>query len=171
MNEMLDLMIEKYHPKTNVQRINVIKQVLQEIALSGLSKSHFFDHAAFYGGTSLRIVYGLNRFSEDLDFALIDSDPNFNLDSYFPALVQEFNHYGININVETKEKLHSTGVQSAFIKTNTLMLMLNFYPSIKESNKFVFNQKIKIKFEIDLSNPPGGKTEIRSLTNPNQCQI
>ncbi|MBO6286359.1 MAG: nucleotidyl transferase AbiEii/AbiGii toxin family protein, partial [Bacilli bacterium] len=70
-------MLSKYHPKNHEERENAIKEIIQEIALAGLSRGGFFDKAAFYGGTCLRIFHGLDRFSEDLDFALLSKDPNF----------------------------------------------------------------------------------------------
>ncbi len=104
MNSLVEIMLNKYNPQNNEERENALKEILQEIALSGLSRGGFFDHAAFYGGTCLGIFYGLNRFSEDLDFALIKKDDNFNLDNYFPTLEKEFLSYGIEINIESKVK-------------------------------------------------------------------
>ena len=82
MNSALEIMIRKYNPKNNLERENAIKEIIQEIALAGLSRGGFFEKAAFYGGTCLRIFYGLDRFSEDLDFALVKKDLDFKLDDY-----------------------------------------------------------------------------------------
>lgn len=70
MNSVIETMLGKYNPKNNEERENAAKEIIQEIALAGLSRGGFFEKAAFYGGTCLRIFYGLNRFSEGLDFAL-----------------------------------------------------------------------------------------------------
>ena len=104
MNSVIETMLEKYNPHNNEERENAVKEIIQEIALSGLSRGGFFEKAAFYGGTCLRIFYGLNRFSEDLDFALIEKDPNFRLNDYFPVLEKEFDAYGIKLSVEEKKK-------------------------------------------------------------------
>ena len=77
MNSVIEMMLAKYNPQNNEERENAIKEIIQEIALAGLSRGDFFKKAAFYGGTCLRIFYGLNRFSEDLDFALLEKDSNF----------------------------------------------------------------------------------------------
>ena len=165
-------MLDRYHPKNNQERENAIKEIIQEIALSGLSRAGFFEKAAFYGGTCLRIFYGLNRFSEDLDFALLKKDTSFQLNNYFPSLEKEFLSYGIQINIEAKEK-ENKEIQSAFLKGNTLTLMMSFFPKSEEAKKIVSNQKIKIKFEIDTDNPSGGVTEYKykMLPSPYEIQV
>ena len=170
MNSALETMLKKYNPQNNLERENAIKEIIQEIALAGLYRGGFFQKAAFYGGTCLRIFYGLNRFSEDLDFALVEKDPDFKLDEYFPLLKKEFESYGIEMSIESKKK-ENKDIQSAFLKGNTLMLMMSFFPKSEESKQFVSNQKIKIKFEIDTDNPPGGVTEARFLLLPAPCEV
>ena len=173
MNNVIKTMLNKYNPQNNEQRENAVKEILQEIALAGLSRGGFFEKAAFYGGTCLRVFHGLNRFSEDLDFALLDKNSDFKLDDYFPALNKEFQSYGIEMNVELKNKDENKEVKSAFLKGNTLMLMMTFFPRSEEITKIVSNKKIKIKFEIDTDNPSGGTTEYRyqMLPAPYEVQI
>ena len=173
MNSVIETMLAKYHPQNNEERENAIKEIIQEIALAGLSRGGFFEKAAFYGGTCLRIFHGLNRFSEDLDFALLDKNSDFKLDDYFPALNKEFQSYGIEMSVELKNKTEQTKVQSAFLKGNTLILMMTFFPKSEDAKRVVSNQKIKIKFEIDTDNPGGGITEYRykMLPAPYEVQI
>lgn len=171
MNSVIETMLSKYNPRNNKERENAIKEVIQEIALAGLSRGGFFEKVAFYGGTCLRIFYGLNRFSEDLDFALVNKDDSFKLNDYFPTLEKEFNSYGLEINIEAKKKENE--IQSAFIKGNTLMLMLSFFPKNDEAKRVISNQKIKIKFEVDVDNPSGGTTQIkyRMLPSPYAVRI
>lgn len=173
MNSAIELMLNKYNPQNNEERENALKEIFQEIALAGLSRGGFFDKAAFYGGTCLRLFYGLNRFSEDLDFALTDNDDNFTLDEYFPFLEKEFKSYGIEINVESKSKSFDSKVQSAFIKGNTYVLMMSFFPKNEDAKKVIFNQKLKIKFEVDTNNPNGWKTEtkFRMLPSPYEVKV
>ena len=173
MNSVIQTMIAKYNPQNDEERESAIKEIIQEIALAGLSRAGFFNKAAFCGGTCLRIFHGLNRFSEDLDFALLEKDPNFKLDNYFPSLKKEFVSYGLDMSVELKKKDEHTEVQSAFLKGNTLMLMLSFFPKSEDAIRAVSNQKIKIKFEIDLDNPSGGVTEFKykMLPAPYEVQI
>ena len=171
MNNVIEVMLAKYNAQNNEERENAIKEIIQEIALAGLSRGGFFEKAAFYGGTCLRIFHGLNRFSEDLDFALFEKDPNFKLDDYFPALQKEFQSYGIEMSVELKEKDDDTEIQSAFLKGNTLTLMMSFFPKSEDAKKVVPNQKIKIKFEIDTDNPSGGTTEFRYKMLPAPYEI
>ena len=164
-------MLEKYHPSNNVERENAVKEIIQEIVLAGLSRGGFFSHAAFYGGTCLRIFYGLNRFSEDLDFALIDKSPSFNVEDYFPFIEKELAAHGINMDISIKSKGDNIDVQTAFVKGNTLMLFLQFFPNDDESRHIVGNQKIKIKFEIDVDNPSGGCTEIKYQLLPSPYEV
>ena len=171
MNNIIETMLSKYNPQNNLDRENAIKEIIQEIALAGLSRGGFFDKAAFYGGTCLRIFYGLNRFSEDLDFALLKKDESFKLDDFFPALKKEFCSYGIDINIEPKKKENNNDVQSAFIKGNTMTLMMSFFPNSEEAKRIICNQKIKIKFEIDINNPSGGVTETKYQLLPSPYRI
>lgn len=173
MNSVVGTMLERYNPQNNDEREDAIKEIIQEIALAGLSRGSFFEKAAFYGGTCLRMFHGLNRFSEDLDFALLDKNPNFKLDEYFPSLKKEFQSYGIDINIEYKKQDESKEIQSAFLKGNTLMLMMSFFPQSEETKKIISNQKIRIKFEIDTDNPSGGVTEYkyRMLPAPYEVQV
>ena len=173
MNNAIEAMLSRYSPTNNYERESAIKEILQEIALAGLSRGGFFEKAAFYGGTCLRIFHGLNRWSEDLDFALLSKDPDFKLDDYFPALEKEFKSYGIDISVETRKKDEDASVQSAFLKGNTMTLMMSFFPKSEDAKRVVSNQKTKIKFEIDTDNPSGGVTEFkyRMLPAPYEVQI
>lgn len=171
MNSVIEIMLAKYNPKNSEERENAIKEILQEIALAGLSRGGFFEKAAFYGGTCLRIFHGLDRFSEDLDFALLKKDPNFHLDHYFPALKKEFQSYGIEMDIEQKKKREVTEVQSAFLKGNTMALMMTFFPKSEEAKRIVSNQRIKIKFEIDTDNPDGGTTEYRYQMLPAPYEV
>lgn len=170
MNSVLETMLNKYHPNNNVDRENAIKEIIQEIVLAGLSRGGFFNKAAFYGGTCLRIFHGLNRFSEDLDFALIDKE-KFNLEEYIPYVKKELLSYGLDMDVSFKDKNDDQEIQTAFVKGNTLMLMMQFFPNTRESKQVVGNQKIKIKFEIDTDNPSGGTTEIKYQLLPAPYEV
>lgn len=129
---------------------------MQEIVLCALSKAGFFNEAAFYGGTALRIFYHLDRFSEDLDFSLLIKDKDFDLSIYFPKLKEIVKSFGLNVEIEIKEKTKDSNIQSAFLKGDTIEHFLLFYPDdlIQGINK---NEKVKIKFEIDTM-PPGCAT-------------
>lgn len=165
-------MIEEYHPKNNEEKKNAIKEVMQEIVLCGLSKSGFFSDAAFYGGTALRIFYGLDRFSEDLDFSLLKKDKDFDLQEYFPILKDTVKSFGLNVDIELKKKTKDSNVQSAFLKGDTIEHFLLFYPEdfVQGINK---NEKVKIKFEIDTI--PSGlatyETKYRLLPTPYSVKL
>lgn len=145
-------MLQQYETQNIYDKKNAIKEIMQEIVLCGLSRAGFFKEAAFYGGTALRIFYGLDRFSEDLDFSLITANPDFDLTKYFPILEKEVNSFGLNVTITEKEKSSDSNVKSAFLKGNTrehLMLFYTNQPIIGIAD----TEPIKIKFEVDI-NPP-----------------
>jgi len=86
---VFDKMFTRYSPVSKDEKQNAVHEVMQEIALAGLYKAGFFDRAAFYGGTCLRIFHGLQRFSEDLDFSLLHPDANFELEDYFEPIIAD----------------------------------------------------------------------------------
>jgi hypothetical protein len=92
---------------------------MQEIALLGLWRSKFFEKAAFYGGTALRVLYGLDRFSEDLDFSLLEKNEAFDLADYGDALKRELASFGFTVDIESKLKQPGAAIQSAFLKADT----------------------------------------------------
>ena len=172
MKSVFEMMLNKYQPKDNNERENAIKEIVQEIVLSGLSRGGFFDKAVFYGGTCLRIFHGLNRFSEDLDFALLNKDEDFKIEDYFPAIKKELISYGLDMDVVKKEKSKGDNdIQSAFVKGNTQILLMTFFPNNNEN--VIKDQTIKIKFEIDTDNPKGGvvETKYRLLPAPYEIKV
>src|SRR3989338_5550753 len=104
MTATIEGLLENYQPKSKNEYENAIHEIMQEIALLGLWRAKFFEHAAFYGGTSLRILYGLNRFSEDLDFSLLQPNRDFNLAPFLKAVEEELEISGLSVSVESKIK-------------------------------------------------------------------
>ncbi|MGM9569168.1 MAG: nucleotidyl transferase AbiEii/AbiGii toxin family protein [Phascolarctobacterium sp.] len=154
MNTILEQMLKRYPTDNLYDKRNSMKEIMQEIVLCGLSRAGFFKHAAFYGGTALRIFYGLDRFSEDLDFSLRTPDPNFDLQEFFPALLREANSFGINVSIREKEKSAATFIRSAFLKGNTKEHLLYFYGADSSFAGIMDNENIKIKLELDVNPPP-----------------
>ncbi len=159
-------MLEKYRPQNIEDHKNALKEIIQEIALLGLFRSGFFNKAAFYGGTALRIFYGLDRFSEDLDFSLLTPEKDFNFSKYTKYIQDELGAYGFVMTVEQKTKTIDSQIKSAFIKGGTKIHLLNI-DSLKIPVKGVHaDEKIKIKLEIDTIPPAGAEYEIRYQLNP-----
>lgn len=170
MKTVIQEMVDMYNPKNNYEKKNAIKEVMQEIILYGLSQAGFFKDTAFYGGTALRIFYGLDRFSEDLDFSLLIPNAKFNLMSFFPTLEKEVHSFGISVKIQEKEKNRNSTIQSAFIKADTVEQFLIFYPDdkIQGINK---EEKIKIKFELDINPPKYAKFERKFRLLPSPYEI
>ena len=158
-NNMLEQMLARYNALSDDDRYNAMREIMQEIALAGLYRGGFFKKAAFYGGTALRIFYGLDRYSEDLDFSLLGVDEGFSLAPYFEAIVSEFEALGIKIEISQKEKSTDTNIESAFLKNDTAIHILSL------SSKAI-TRPIKIKFEVDKKPPLGFETEEKLLLQP-----
>ena len=149
-------MLSRYEMRTKDDRTNALHEVMQQIALAGLYRGGFFDRTAFYGGTCLRIFYGLQRFSEDMDFSLLKPDENFKLENYFDNLIAEFKALGREVSITKKDKKTLTNVQSAFLKDTTEVYNL----------AFTTEKNIKIKIEVDTEPPLGFETEHKLLMLP-----
>ncbi len=166
MHEAVKTMLAKYECRTERDYVNALKEIFQEIALLGLWRSKFYEKAAFYGGTALRILYGLDRFSEDLDFSLLKTDENFDLSTYNQAIKDELNGFGFDVIVDTKTKSVETNIESALIKAKTKKQLILIDVSSDITNRVNNMSSIKIKMEVDI-NPPGKfKTETKILLQP-----
>lgn len=119
MTTIFDQMLSRHAVKTNDDYANALREVMQQIALAGLHRGGFFDKAAFYGGTCLRIFHGMPRFSEDMDFSLLREDTSFSLEHYFAAITAEFKALGRDIVITKKQKTKPTNIEPAFLKDNT----------------------------------------------------
>lgn len=171
MQTVLEQMLERYKTNTMEEKKNAIKEVVQEVALCGLSRAGFFKHAAFYGGTALRIFYGLDRFSEDLDFSLVAPNADFQLNRYFSGLESEMASLGLRFSIEEKQKTADSAIKSAFLKGNTKEHILSIY----DVNTIGINpdEVIKIKFEVDTKPPAFAQFEnkYRLLPTPYQVKL
>jgi conserved domain protein len=157
MNTVIEEMLKSYQVDNIYDRKNAMKEIMQEIVLCGLSRAGFFKEAAFYGGTALRIFYGLDRFSEDLDFSLEQINLDFDLCSYFPVLEKEVKAFGLNVEIQEKQKTKDSNIRSAFLKGNTKEHLLLFYADERVVRSVAKNEVVKIKFEVD-TNPPAFAT-------------
>jgi len=161
MHEAVARMLAKYEPKSVDDSVRALREIIQEVALLGLWRSKFFEHAAFYGGTALRILYGLDRFSENLDFSLLEPSPDFNLARYTASLEEELSAFGFNVRVEMVDKAVESAVQSAFLKANTRNELL-----VIETGGELAGQVLKVKIEVDTEPPTGFTTSTRYLLQP-----
>jgi len=146
---------------------SALREVMQEIALAGLFRAGFFNHAAFYGGTCLRIFYGLPRFSEDLDFSLLRSEPGFSLQPFFQALIDEFLALGISVDLTEKKKTARTPIVSAFLKKTSSIYDITLLGRAQNAA----HSSVKIKFEIDTDPPLGYDTQPKLLLQPFSCYV
>ena len=155
-NTIFDQMLSRYPLAAKDDLTNATHEVMQQITLAGLFRAGFFDRAAFYGGTCLRIFHGLQRFSEDMDFSLLQEDDSFRLENYFDAITAEFKELGRDVVISKKEKKGLTNVESAFLKDDTAVYNVQFRTE----------RAIKIKIEVDVHPPIGFTTEHKLLLLP-----
>ena len=149
-------MVADLNPQTSIDKINAQHEVMQQIALSGLQRGGFFEHAAFYGGTCLRIFHGLGRFSEDLDFTLTEKNFNVHLEDYFSSIIEAFKLTGREVEIKKKEKKSFGKVESAFLKDNTDVYDIAFRTE----------KSIRVKIELDTDPPLDFETEQKLLLKP-----
>lgn len=157
--------IKEYNPKNEEEILSALREIMQEVALAGLSRTDFFEKAAFYGGTALRIFYGLDRFSEDLDFSLLQSNTDFSLEPYFPAILIEFESLGLHVSIKEKEKSIDSSIDSAFLKAETIWKEIVLEDLIKQTG-VKSNKTLKIKIEVDRNPPLQFSTEEKLLIRP-----
>jgi len=153
---LFDQMLNRYVIKTEDERRNAIHEVMQEITLAGLYRGGFFDKAAFYGGTCLRIFHSMPRFSEDMDFSLVSVNEPFNLEDYFSSVVSEFKASGRLVEITRKAKTGDTRIESAFLKDNPEIYNISFSTE----------KTVKIKIEVDTNPPMDFTTEQKLLLQP-----
>jgi len=156
MSAVFDQMLSKYKIKTTDDELNALHEVMQQITLLALYRSGFYDKAAFYGGTCLRIFHNLPRFSEDMDFSLLKKEPEFNLEYYFDSILKEFKAHGRDVSISKKTKSKESAIESAFLKDTTEIYNLSFQTQ----------KSVKIKIEVDKDPPLGFDTEYNLLVYP-----
>lgn len=162
---MIKQWIESYQPTTIEETEQALREIMQEVTLAGLYRANFFKYAAFYGGTALRIFHGLDRFSEDLDFSLLEKNSDFDLEPFFNAVIDEFLALGMQVSLKQKVKFNLSNIDSAFLKSETLWSELIFESTIPQI-KLSARPNIKIKIEVDVNPPLNFQTENKLLTKP-----
>lgn len=166
MHDAVRRMLARYEPKSVDESVRALREIIQEVALLGLWRAKFFEHAAFYGGTALRILFGLDRFSEDLDFSLLTPSPEFNLARFAASLEKELLAFGFNVRVERVDEAVDSAVQSAFLKANTRNELLVIETGEEFTRQIAAGQVLKVKIEVDTDPPPGFTTLTRYLLQP-----
>ena len=166
MNETISRMLSRYDCRRVEDYVRALREILQEIALLGLWRSKFYEKAAFYGGTALRTLHGIDRYSEDLDFSLIKPMPDFDLARYADSLQKEIRSFGFDVTVTKREKTAVSPVQSTFLKMDTLKHLLVIEKAEEIVRQIPRGQVLKIKIEVDTDPPPGFDTESGFLLQP-----
>jgi predicted nucleotidyltransferase component of viral defense system len=153
--------LDSYNCKSNLEEEHAIREITQEVALAALGRTEFFKQALFQGGTCLRIFYGLNRFSEDMDFILKEANRDFRLQPHLQAVSDELKAYGYDIAITDRSKA-GVAVRKAFLKDDSLARVLQLqYVGTSGSPR-----KIRVKFEVDTNPPSGSGMEVKYVDFP-----
>lgn len=161
-DEKIEQMLKRYELNTIHDHENELKEIIQEVVLLGLWRSKFYEKAVFYGGSALRILYKLDRFSEDLDFSLIAPKKDFNIKKYLAAVKSELELWNFEVSTEEKNKKEKSTIDSAFIKANTLIHLLKIDVNLKTHK----NAVMKIKLEVDQNPATGFTSELKDHLHP-----
>lgn len=164
-------MLERYDCRSLQEHDQALREILQEITLVGLWRAKFFEHAAFYGGTALRIFYHLDRFSEDLDFTLLSPNPNWSWNPFGEAIKNELASFGFDVSFVEKEKKTQTAVKSAFLKTPTVQELLKIGVHSDFLKGVHPDTLIRIKVEIDTDPSLGFSYEQKFLSQPTAVSV
>jgi len=166
MKSVITTMLSKYDIHSKEDADKALREILQEVVLVGIWRAKLFEHMAFYGGTALRILYGLDRFSEDIDFSLLKPTPEFRWAPFASTIEDELKSFGFDFELSQRKKTFKSEVQSAFLKTNTIKALLqvgipkDLIPGTHPSSL------LKIKIEVDTNPVMGFKTTQMMLANP-----
>jgi len=166
VHKAIAAMLSRYEGRRRGDYTNALREILQEIALLGLWRGKFFEKAALYGGTALRIIYGLDRFSEDLDFSLLNPSDSFDIERYAAFLQKETEGFGFDVKFEKVAKTFTSNIQSAFLKANTRRQLIVIEASDQIVKAVPKGQILKIKLEVDTDPPSGFETQVRYLLHP-----
>jgi predicted nucleotidyltransferase component of viral defense system len=159
-------MLVRYECRSGDDYVNALREILQDLALLGLWRSKFFEHAAFYGGTALRVLHGLDRYSEDLDFSLLRHNPSFSLGAYGEAMQREISSFGFRVTFTQRHKEQTGAIESAFLKANTYTQLIEVEAREELLRDLHPGRTLKIKLEVDTDPPLGFQTESQYVLLP-----
>ena len=171
MNAALAGMLDRYRPQTATDYEHALREIAQELALLGMWRARFFEHAAFYGGTALRVFHRLPRRSEDLDFSLLRPDRAFDLAPCLEAVRAELAAFGFSFRVERRSKRVDTATESAFVKGGTRINLA--YIGLPENlqQRIPALQQVRIRIDVDTDPPPLAEYEVLTLLAPIPFQV
>jgi predicted nucleotidyltransferase component of viral defense system len=171
MNAALNTLLSRYTLSTAEDYLKTLREVVQQLSLLGLWRAKFFESAAFYGGTALRMFHGLSRYSEDMDFSLLRPTPAFSLAPFANSIASELRSFGLEVTVEPRRRTEERSIESAFLKANTLQSMLSIGAPARITERLHRDARLKVRLEVDTDPPPHAGHEMRSLLLPLPYQV
>jgi hypothetical protein len=168
---LLDDLLSRYRFTTPNESLQALREIIQEIALVGFWRGKFFEHAAFYGGSALRIVHGLPRYSEDMDFSLMVPSPGFKVSPYFAYVEKELRAFGFDVSIVQRPQNAESAIEGAFVKMNTREGFLTLGVPRPLVERLAREQVLKIKLETDIDPPDDFRTETKYLYVPQAFSV
>lgn len=141
------------------------REIMQKIILNGLSRGQFFKKAAFHGGTALRILHGINRYSEDLDFTLFENNPDFKLERYLTYAESEIRSYGVTVSTKVRDKVVGN-IRTGDVRANCreMAFEVGFPNGLVES--LHRDEVIRVKIDVNTSPPEGARYVKYAMREP-----
>jgi predicted nucleotidyltransferase component of viral defense system len=159
-------LFEAYQKRHGGSVNRALAETIQAVALLGLARTDFFSHAAFYGGTALRLLYNLDRFSEDLDFSLLTPVEEFQFTAYLGSLRDEMEAFGFSVDIEKRQKGFDSPIESAFIKANTRIHVIRAGIPRAIAERIHRDALCKVKLEVDTDPPPDAAFDVVYIDDP-----
>jgi hypothetical protein len=166
LHDAIRSMLDRYECRSRDDYVNALREILQDLALLGLWRSKFFEHAALYGGTALRVLHGLDRYSEDLDFSLLKPNASFSLGAYGEALQREISSFGFRVTFTQGRKKQASAIDSAFLKADTYSQLIEIEAREELLRNLHPGRTLKIRLEVDTDPPLGFQTESQYVLLP-----
>ncbi len=161
IKDLLAARLREYAPANALEQEHALAEIMQHYVLASLARAGFFSHAAFHGGTCLRILHGMNRFSEDLDFVLKAPDASFDWEPLLARIRRDCADEGIRVDAQGRAA-QETAVRKVFVKTDSVGQILSLeLPYVRNRPRTV-----RIKLEVDTNPPAGATLGTRYLTFP-----
>ncbi|MDE2794197.1 MAG: nucleotidyl transferase AbiEii/AbiGii toxin family protein [Gemmatimonadota bacterium] len=129
---------------------NILREYLQARMLEGLQRAGAMSALAFQGGTALRFLYGLPRYSEDLDFALEGARESYDLKAWMTGIARQFEREGYDVTGSLRDR---SAVHSGWLRFRAVLHDVGLSPHRDEV--------LGIKLDVDTRPPAGAVTETR----------
>ncbi|KZD16155.1 MAG: hypothetical protein AO396_04900 [Candidatus Fermentibacter daniensis] len=171
MNTILAQMVAGRRSAGAVRFAYALRESIQQIVLLGLWRARFFENASFYGGTALRLVHGMDRFSEDLDFSLLEPDHSFDMASWEMPVIRELGAFGIDAAVSPAKGKPPSPIRRIIVTMNERSAFIEAGASEPEYLSIPPKRLLKVRLEADVMPATGFLTVPGYIYSPLPFQV